>query len=766
MKPNFLTEIIDNDLRLGSQDHVVTRFPPEPNGYLHIGHAKSICLNAGIAQHYNGTFHLRFDDTNPVKEEVEYVESIQHDVAWLLGKTTADPPWQRLFFASDFFARMYEHAIKLVNKGLAFVDSQPSLEIREQRGGFDRPGVNSPFRDRSIAENLALFEGMRAGQFADGSHVLRAKIDMAHPNMLLRDPVIYRVKHAHHHRTGDAWCIYPMYDFAHCLEDANEGITHSICTLEFESNRALYNWVLDSTGSWSPRPRQHEFARLALGYTVMSKRKLLLLVQENKVDGWDDPRMPTVSGLRQRGVTAEAIRAFIEMVGVAKNNSLVDIGKLEHCIRADLESHTRRAMAVLKPLEVVITNWPAGKVVEVDAPWWPQHEDRTETRKLPLSGRVWIERDDFAEEPAKGFKRLAPGREVRLRHGCVVRCDEVIKDADGEVVQLRCTHDPDTIGGKSPSDRKLSGTIHWVSAEHGQRFNVRLYDRLFVDEKPDGDPERDFREALNPDSLIEVAGAVVEPAAAAAQEGDAFQFERVGYFIARRDKDENIGFWRTITLRDAWSRKATEKGVTGRPDRGGRSTAKTHRERDYLAERAAGDPALNAFFVRLRSAGIGDEDAFAVSASEQSKGLFEAAEVSGKAPVVTAKWLVNVLPNALSETRKSAAEVDGAAFGRLVQLVAAKSITAAAGKDVLVEMLSTGREAAAIVDEKGLLIVRDDNAVAQAVDGVFAANPDEASRFVGGDRKLTGFFIGQVMRAMRGKGDPQAVRSEIQKRVQ
>ncbi|MDQ3265600.1 MAG: glutamine--tRNA ligase/YqeY domain fusion protein, partial [Myxococcota bacterium] len=494
-RSNFLTDIIDADLAAKKDGgKVVTRFPPEPNGYLHVGHAKSIILNFGTALQFEGRCHLRFDDTNPTTEETEYVESIKRDVRWLGYE------WgQQLFHASDFFEKMYQCAVRLVKDGKAFVDSQGVDAIREQRGDFGKPGRNSPFRDRPVAENLALLEKMRQGEFKDGECVLRAKIDMAHPNVLLRDPLLYRIRHAHHYRTGDQWPIYPMYDFAHPLEDALEGVTHSFCTLEFESNREMYDWVLDNLGPWETRPRQYEFARLELGYTIVSKRKLLQLVTEKHVEGWDDPRMPTIAGLRRRGVTPEALRDFAELIGVAKNNSVVDIGKFEFAIRNDLENRAPKGLAVLNPLKVTVTNWPAEKLDEIQLAWWPGEPARAGTRKVPFGRQLLIEQEDFSETPPKDWKRLAPGREVRLIGGYVIKCDEVVKGSDGQVVELRCSYDPDSRGGDPADKRKVPGSLNWVEATRSVPVTVRLYDRLFMAEQPEAGGN--FLENLNPDSL-------------------------------------------------------------------------------------------------------------------------------------------------------------------------------------------------------------------------------------------------------------------------
>ncbi len=524
-----------------------TRFPPEPNGYLHIGHAKSICLNFGLAEKYGGLCNLRFDDTNPSKEDVEYVESIKEDIRWL-GFDWGD----REFYASDYFDELYEYALQLIKAGLAYVCDLSPEEMREYRGTLTGPGRESPYRERSVEENLDLFQRMKAGEFPDGSRVLRAKIDMASPNLNLRDPVMYRILRATHHRTGDAWCIYPMYDFAHPLCDAQEGITHSICTLEFEDHRPLYDWFIDNIHA-PGRPRQIEFARLNLSYTVMSKRKLLVLVKKGIVAGWNDPRMPTISGLRRRGYTPEAIRSFCERIGVAKANSVVDIALLEHCVREDLNLRARRVMGVLRPLRVVIDNYPEGKVEWLEAVNNPE-DPSMGTRRVPFSRVLYIERDDFREDPPPKFYRLAPGREVRLRYAYFITCNDVVKDENtGEAVELHCTYDPDTLGGASPDGRRARATLHWVSAAHALEAEVRLYDRLFTVEDPAA--AADFAACVNPDSLEVLRACRVEPSLAGAAPGDRYQFERLGYFCVDPDSSEGkLVFNRTVGLRDEWAR--------------------------------------------------------------------------------------------------------------------------------------------------------------------------------------------------------------------
>lgn len=548
---NFIENIINEDLKNNKNNsRVHTRFPPEPNGYLHIGHAKSICLNFGIAKEYKGLCNLRFDDTNPSKEEVEYVESIQEDVKWL-GFDWDD----RMFYASDYFEQIYDCAIKLIKSEKAYVCDLSPQEMREYRGTLTEPGKNSPHRNRSVAENLELFEGMRAGKFADGARVLRAKIDMSSPNVNLRDPILYRIMRAEHHRTGNAWCIYPMYDFAHPISDALEGITHSICTLEFEDHRPLYDWLISSLEMES-RPQQIEFARLNVTKMVMSKRKLRQLVEEGLVDGWDDPRMPTISGLRRRGYTPEAIRDFCERIGVAKSNSTVDIAMLEHCIREDLNSKALRAMAVLRPLKVVITNYPEGQVEQLETennPEQPQMGNRT----IPFSREIYIEQDDFMEIPIKKFFRLAPGQEVRLKNAYFIKCEEVIKDQEtGEVIELRCTYDPETKSGSGTSTRKVKGTLHWVSAPQAIKAEVRLYDYLLSEEEDTEEGEKDFKKDINSNSLERLTSCMVEPSLLQATADQRYQFLRQGYFCldAKDSTLELPVFNRVVGLRDSWAK--------------------------------------------------------------------------------------------------------------------------------------------------------------------------------------------------------------------
>ncbi len=545
---NFIRDIILEDLKTNNHNgRVQTRFPPEPNGYLHIGHAKAICIDFGLADEFGGHTNLRFDDTNPQKEETEYVESIKADVNWLGYK------WDGLFYASDYFNQLYEWAIKLIKDGKAYVDDLSADEIRKHRGTLTEPGKDSPYRNRSVEENLSLFERMRAGEFADGSHVLRAKIDMASPNINFRDPVMYRILHAEHHRTGNKWCIYPMYDFAHGQSDSIERVTHSLCTLEFEDHRPLYNWFIQQLGIFPSR--QIEFDRLNLTYTLLSKRKLLQLVQEGRVSGWDDPRMPTLGGIRRRGYTPEAVRNFVGAVGVSKTNGSIELAMLEHFVREDLNKRARRVMAVLRPLKVVIDNYPENQVEEMDAVNNPE-DASAGTRKVPFSRVLYIEQDDFREDPPKGYFRLSPGREVRLRYGYFITCKSIVKNEKGEIVEVHCTYDPATRGGNAPDGRKVKSTIHWVSAVNAIDAEVRIYENLFTKENPSEVEEgQDFTANLNPNSLEVITQAKLEPSLASAAVGDRYQFERLGYFCVDPDsKPGKLVFNRTVALKDTWAK--------------------------------------------------------------------------------------------------------------------------------------------------------------------------------------------------------------------
>lgn len=739
---NFITDIIDADLASGKHTTVTTRFPPEPNGYLHIGHIKSICLNFGLAEQYGGKCHLRFDDTNPTTENIEYVTAIQRDIAWLGFDWKTD-----LYFASDYYERLYGHAMELIDKGLAYVCELSEDDVRAYRGTVNEPGKNSPYRDRPPAESRALFEKMRAGEVEEGAAVLRAKIDMASPNMKMRDPLIYRIKKAHHYRTGDTWCVYPLYDFTHCLSDAYEAITHSICTLEFENNRELYDWVLDNvTLDTKPLPRQHEFARLNLNYTMTSKRKLLQLVNEGHVSGWDDPRMPTVAGLRRRGVTKEALRNFMDMIGVAKANSTVDVGKLEYCIRDDLNQRSPRVMCVLEPLKVVITNYPEGKTEEIDAPYFPADVGKPGSRTVPLSREIYIERSDFMKEPPKGFFRLRPGGEVRLRYAMVIRCDEVVEDTHGNVTELRCTYD-------DSADRKVKGTIHWVSASHAVPCTVRVYDRLFNVESP-----TDIAD-LNPDSLVEMHGCQLEPAAANNDEVGCFQFERQGYFS--RDtidsKPDALVFNRTITLRDTWAKLQADDKPAEQP----KATAKPQVQK--AEEALAPDAQQRA--DQFAAGGAAAADARRMALTPALGRLFEEARSHSKHAAAVAKWIVNEVVRHPGALEGGTAVLDGKSLAELVELVEGGTINGTAGKEVLAEMIATTHKPRDIVAAKGLEQIGGEAELEPVIDTILADNPDPVARFKDGNTKLMGFFVGQVMRATQGRADAALVTKLLQQKL-
>ncbi|WP_437957820.1 glutamine--tRNA ligase/YqeY domain fusion protein [Sorangium sp. So ce119] len=765
---NFIRNIISEDLAAGRHKRVVTRFPPEPNGYLHIGHAKSILLNFGLATEFGGVCHMRFDDTNPAAEDLEYVESIQRDVRWLGGE------WgDKLFFASDYFERLYAFAVELIRKGKAYVCSLSEAETRELRGTVTEPGRESPYRSRSVEENLDLFARMRAGEFPEGAHVLRAKIDMAAPNMKMRDPPIYRIKRARHYRTGDAWCIYPLYDFAHSLSDAIEGITHSICTLEFENNRELYDWIIESLDVPS-RPRQYEFARLNLNYTVMSKRKLLGLVKGGLVSGWDDPRMPTIAGLRRRGVTPEAIRSFCEEIGVAKTNSMVDIAKFESCVRDDLNLRAPRVMAVLRPLRVVLENFPEGKVEEIDAPYWPEDVPRQGSRKVPLSRVVYIERDDFLEDPPKKWFRLAPGQQVRLRYAGFITCREVVRDqATGEVIELRCTYDHPTKTGEAPDGRKPKGTLHWVSAAHAIPAEVRLYDRLFAVERPDAVEEgKDFLENLNPGSLVTLTGCRVEPSLSTAERGSHVQFERQGFFFVD-PVDSAPGapvFNRTVALKDSWAKLAGEKPAPAAAPESAAAKALPPRpksERATVEERLArldparADKARNLIETRA----IPGDDAVILAEDDGLLRLFEEAVAVHDNPRSAANWVIHSISRELRDRETGYLPFSGAQLGELLALIDDGTISTKIARDVLAEMMQQGGSPRAIVEQRGLRQVADEGALERIVDQIIAGHPGEVSRFRAGNTKLIGFFVGQVMKASGGKANPDLVNALLTRKL-
>ena len=764
MAKDFIRDIITQDLENGVYDRpVTTRFPPEPNGFLHIGHAKSINLNFSIAEEFGGVCHLRFDDTNPETEDMLFVESIQRDIRWL------GYDWgEHLYFASDYYEQLYQFAEELIKRGLAYVDSLSEEAIREYRGTVTEPGRESPYRNRSVEENLDLFRRMRAGEFPDGAHVLRAKIDMSSPNMLLRDPILYRIKHATHYRTGDAWCIYPMYDFAHPLSDGIERITHSLCTLEFENNRAIYDWLVDHLIP-PPQPRQYEFARLELDYTVLSKRYLRQLVEEGYVSGWDDPRMPTISGLRRRGVTPEAIRAFVEGVGVAKTNSRVELARFEHAIRDDLNTRAPRVMAVLNPLKVVITNYPQGQSEMIEASYWPRDIPKEGTRPVPFSREIFIEREDFSLDPPKGFKRLAPGRSVRLRHAYVITCDEVVQDPDtGEVVELRCSYLPDSLGAR-PEGVKVWAAIHWVDATRAIPAEVRLYDRLFATPDPYDVPEGgSFLDNLNPNSLKVMPHARVEPSVLDDPPDTRYQFERLGYFIqdSEDSRPDALVFNRIITLRDSWAKRQArpQRKESGfKPDSKQVSKPVSPGKESASAARArarAQNPDLQAAYNKLQShVGLSEQQADVITGDiRQVRFFHQAMEAYPQGGKALANWFINRLLAALKERPITDLPFDGAAFARLVKLVEEGVINKRQGQQVLEAMIATGQDPEAIVQARGMTKISDEAALQAVIAQVLADNPDKVAAYRGGKTGLMGFFMGQVMRATQGQADAQVVR--------
>jgi glutaminyl-tRNA synthetase len=790
---DFIRAIVAEDLRTGKHAHVVTRFPPEPNGYLHVGHAKSIALNFGIAQEFGGRCHLRFDDTNPETEDEHYVRSIQESVRWLGFE------WgEHLYFASDYFDRMYGLAEWLVEQGRAYVDSSTEEQIRERRGSVTESGTPSPFRSRSPEENLDLLRRMKDGEFPNGAHVLRAKIDMASPNMLMRDPLLYRIRHAHHYRTGDRWCIYPMYDFAHSIEDAIECVTHSLCTLEFENNRPLYDWVVQAWVDWRRAlgeepcaPRQIEFARGNLEFTVMSKRKFLELVRGGYVDGWDDPRMPTVLGLRRRGVTPGAIRAFWERMGVAKFNSRVDVGKLEYAIRDDLNQKAPRVLCVLNPLRVTITNYPEGKTEEFDAPSFPHDVPKDGSRPLPFGRTLLIERDDFMEDPPKGFHRLRPGGEVRLRYAYIIRCDEVVRDDAGEVVELRCSYDPETRGGTAQDGRTVKGTIHWVSEAHALPCEVRLYDRLFT--IPDPDEAEDFKSTLNPESLVVMKDARVEPSVADDPPESRYQFERLGYFCSDRmdSSPGNLVFNRTVTLRDTWAKReqgtgnrerservpAAHQGTTGaRSEEGGtrkeesgkrKEGAGNGRETKWDPASVEREPAMQRRFERYTTAlGLEAEEADILTREEATAVLFEGALEAHHSARGVANWVIHELPREIGGRTLENLPFSGHDLGELVRLVEDGTLSSSAGREVLAEMVNTGENPARVLERRDLRQVSDENTLAPVVDSILAANVDKAEAYRGGKTGLLGFFMGQVMARTGGRANPELAKRMLVERLE
>ena len=756
-KSNFIRDIIAADVEAGVHGgRVVTRFPPEPNGYPHIGHAQSICLNFGLAEAFGGVTNLRYDDTNPEAESLEFVEALEDAVRWL----GFDP--NEIRFASDYFEQFYAWAVTLVEKGLAYVDSQTEEEIREGRGTVTEPGTESPYRDRPVEENLRLLEEMRRGEHPDGSHVLRAKIDMAHPNMKLRDPIMYRIRReAHHYRRGDAWKIYPLYDWAHGQGDAIEGITHSICTLEFDVNRPLYDWYLDAIGLPEPRNHQYEFARFNLDYTVTSKRRLRQLVEEGHVVGWDDPRMPTIAGLRRRGVRPQALRRFFDALGVTKVNGSIELQQFEYALRDDLNEVAPRVLAVTDPIKLTIEG--AEGTTWTDAPYWPHDvtppADAPQTRRLPLGPEVWIERDDYADEPPKGWKRLSPGARVRLRHGPVVECLGAERDSDGEVTLVRAR--------LAEGEGKVKGVIHWVDAEHALPATFRLYDRLFTDPNPAA--AEDFLRTLNPESLVETRG-WVEPSVADDPADTRYQFERLGYFW--QDPEDSapdaLVFNRIVALRDSWSKNEPARSpLTGT----GTGTGAVDSSKATATASAPRDPAAgldehereryDALVVR----GAGEEEAAVLASDDDLAELYESVIASFDRPQEAGALLVHDLRPTLDDRDLSDSKATPEALADVLRMVEARTLTRNAAREVVAALVTEGGSAEAVVNTRGLAAVRDADALAPAINAALAENPDEVERYRNGEGRLFGFFVGQAMRRAGKGADPKQVQALLRERL-
>lgn len=749
---NFLVERIEADLVADTYGgRVVTRFPPEPNGYLHVGHAKAILADFGLAQKYGGRCHLRFDDTNPTVEEVEYVEAIQRDLRWL------GSDWgEHLYFASDYFPKLYAFAQRLIHEGKAYVCSLTLEEIRATRGTVTEAGTNSPDRERPVEDSLRLLEEMKRGDHPDGAYTVRAKIDMAHVNMKMRDPLMYRIRNVPHHRTGDDWHIYPMYDFAHGLSDAIEGVTHSICTLEFENNRELYDWFVQAIFD-APHPKQHEMARFAMTHLVLSKRKLIQLVTEGHVNGWDDPRMPTIAGLRRRGVPPEAIVALMDRVGVSRADNLVDASLFEHIIRDTLNDQAPRRMGVLRPLPVEVLNWDDQRVDWLDASEWPHDVPKEGSRKVPFTRHLVIERDDFAVEPPKGWRRMTPGVEVRLRHGYLFTCTAVERDSDGELLGVKGTVDLDSRGGAAPDGRKVKGTIHWVSATEGKRVTVRLVERLFTLERPDDHPDG-YLAAINPDSLVDLPGAIVEPDLAAAPGGTRVQLERTGYFIvdAVDSRTDRPVLNRIVALKDSWAKTdtAAPEPVLEKKDTGRKRTRKSASE--ALDELIAERPDIGERLDALRAAGLNDEDAVVIGTDDRLHALYQSA---GPASDSLLKWLVNDVRGLLKDGGGEA--LTGPHLAALVGLIDEGDITTTVARKVLARTAESGDDPVAIVDAEGLRPLRDRAAIRAVLDEIVAANADKVQAYRTGRTNLRGFFVGQVMRTTGGRADPAVVQNVV-----
>ena len=747
---DFLRTIVENDLKSGKYNEVVTRFPPEPNGFPHIGHAKSICINFGIANDYNGYCNLRMDDTNPTTEDTKYVEALKDAVEWLGFQWGSN----KVYYTSDYFPKIYEYAVQLIKMGKAYVDSINEEEMREFRGTVTQAGRRSEYANRSIEENLDLFERMKKGEFKDGDHVLRAKIDMSAANMKMRDPLLYRIRHSHHFRTGDEWCIYPMYDYAHCLSDYIEGVTHSICTLEFENNRDIYDWVLDTLELPKPRPYQHEFARLGINYTVMSKRKLLELVNGNYVSGWDDPRMPTIAGYKRRGYTKESILNFCDQIGIAKANSMVDVSQLEFCIRDDLNTKAPRVMAVLDPIKVTIENYSGSE--EIDAPYFPHDIPKEGSRIIPFSNEVYIEREDFSENPVKGYNRLTLEQPVRLRHAYIITCKEVIKDASGNIVEIKAEYNPNSKSGSDTSGIKVKSAIQWVDAVRAKKIEVRLYDRLYKNEAPEG------LEDLNPNSLTIIKDALIEPAVITDKADVRFQFEREGYFYADPIDytDENPVFNKIVGLKDSWAKKTktedkpVEKVVVKQ---------EVKKEAVIGVEQEMNESQKVLFEKYTSNLGLNNEVSNILARDEELSKFYEEALAELNSPIAIANIVANDVAKELKQSDKL--KFDAKQIAQLVKMIDEEIISNKIAKQVFEEMVKTGENPSKIVEDKGLVQITDVNIISPIIDEVIAKNPDNVAKYKAGNDKLFGFFVGQVLKATDGKANPKVVNDLVMEKL-
>ncbi|MEA1919568.1 MAG: glutamine--tRNA ligase/YqeY domain fusion protein [Campylobacterota bacterium] len=739
---DFLRTIVEQDLKSGKYKEVVTRFPPEPNGFPHIGHAKSIVLNFGIARDYQGHCNLRMDDTNPTTEDTKYVEALKDAVEWL-GFNWDD----KVKFTSDYFPELYGYAIELIKMGKAYVDSLSEDEIREYRGSVTEPGKRSQYAERSVEENLDLFERMKKGEFKDGEHVLRARIDMSAANMKMRDPLLYRIRHAHHYRTGDTWSIYPMYDFGHGLSDYIEGVSHSICTLEFENNRDIYDWVLDTLGLAPQRPYQHEFARLGINYTVMSKRKLLELVNEGYVSGWDDPRLPTIAGYKRRGYTPESILNFCNQIGIAKANSMVDVAQLEFCIRDDLNTKVPRVLCVLDPLKVTIENYEGHE--EIDAPYYPHDVPKEGARKIPFSKEIYIERDDFMQNPPKGYFRLTPEQSVRLRHAYIITCKDIIKDANGKIIEIKAEYHPDSKSGSDTSGIKVKSAIQWVSAAEAKRVEIRLYDRLFKDEAPEG------VEDINPDSLRVIKNALIEPAVIVSKPDERFQFERQGYFYADPIDytDEQPVFNKIVGLKDSWGKKKKITQSAPKPQ-------KVQVDGEVVAMSEVEQSLFNRYTDEI---GLNSEVANTLARDADLSSFYEESLSALNSPVA----LANIVSNEVARELKQSSELTFSAkqIAELVKMVDEEIISNKIAKQVFEAMAKSGENPAQIVEAKGLVQISDPAKISPIIDEVIAKNPDNVAKFKAGNTKLLGFFVGQVLKSTGGKANPKVVNELVHEKL-